>query len=165
MFDSYDYLSTQIAVAAQSIRNSKLRLDFLKSFASDPKSFVQTWLQSQSRDLDIVLGNEQGIKEEDLKNSQFFSEPWVGCHCAVGYMFADGDDALRLMKLYQYKKDYESQMRFVRRRVHYEWGIIYYFVLFLLQYLCLSLCHPFLWRFPRSPWFYLCIFIDHSSFS
>jgi SWI/SNF-related matrix-associated actin-dependent regulator of chromatin subfamily D len=25
-----------------------------------------------------VLGNEQGVREEDLKNSQFFAKPWVG---------------------------------------------------------------------------------------
>ena len=38
---------------------------------------MQTWLDSQSRDLDAVLGNEQGVREEDLKNSQFFAMPWV----------------------------------------------------------------------------------------
>ena len=38
---------------------------------------MQTWLESQSRDLDVVLGNEQGVREEDLKNSQFFAMPWV----------------------------------------------------------------------------------------
>lgn len=38
---------------------------------------MQTWLQSQSRDLDVVLGNEQGVREEDLKNSQFYAMSWV----------------------------------------------------------------------------------------
>ncbi|KIJ41033.1 hypothetical protein M422DRAFT_209501 [Sphaerobolus stellatus SS14] len=70
-------IDEELAIAAQSIRNSKLKLDFLKSLSSDPASFVQTWLSSQSRDLDIILGNEQGVKEEDLKNSRFFDQPWV----------------------------------------------------------------------------------------
>ena len=68
----------QIAIAAQSIRSSRTKLDFLNAFAADPRAFVQTWLDSQSRDLDVVLGNEQGVREEDLKNSQFFAMPWVG---------------------------------------------------------------------------------------
>lgn len=67
----------EITIAAQSIRNSKARLDFLTSLASDPASFIQTWLASQSRDLDVVLGNEQGVREEDLKSAAFFSEQWV----------------------------------------------------------------------------------------
>lgn len=67
----------KIGLAAQSIRSSKIKLDFLKSFIEDPPSFVKTWLESQSRDLDIILGNEQGVREEDLKDSKFFSLPWV----------------------------------------------------------------------------------------
>ncbi|KAF8588121.1 SWI/SNF complex 60 kDa subunit [Ramaria rubella] len=70
-------LDEEIAIAAQSIRSSKTKLDFLNAFAADPRAFVQTWLASQSRDLDVVLGNEQGVREEDLKNSQFFGMPWV----------------------------------------------------------------------------------------
>ncbi|GJJ09820.1 hypothetical protein Clacol_004044 [Clathrus columnatus] len=70
-------IDDEIGLAAQSIRNSKVKVDFLKAFADDPRSFVKTWLESQSRDLDIILGNEQGIREEDLKNSKLFSLPWA----------------------------------------------------------------------------------------
>lgn len=75
--------SLQIGLAAQSIRNSKVKLDFLNAFIEDPRSVVKTWLESQSHDLDIILGNEQGIREEDLKNSEFFSLPWVGSQLYV----------------------------------------------------------------------------------
>ncbi len=30
-----------------------------------------------SMDLDLVLGNVHGIREEDLKNSDFFKMPWI----------------------------------------------------------------------------------------
>jgi SWI/SNF-related matrix-associated actin-dependent regulator of chromatin subfamily D len=72
-------------VAAQSIRSSKTKLDFLSAFAAEPRAFVQTWLESQSRDLDVVLGNEQGVREEDLKNSQFFEMPWVSRYMCLLY--------------------------------------------------------------------------------
>ncbi|KAF8514419.1 SWI/SNF complex 60 kDa subunit [Hysterangium stoloniferum] len=70
-------LDDEISIHAQSIRSSKLKLDFLKAFSSDPYSFIPQWLASQSQDLDIILGNEQGVREEDLKDSQYFTLPWV----------------------------------------------------------------------------------------
>jgi len=74
-------LDEEIALHAQSLHNSHLKRTFLESFAKDPAQFIQTWLESQSRDLESVLGSgpSEGatIRAEDLKRSDFFRLPWV----------------------------------------------------------------------------------------
>jgi SWI/SNF-related matrix-associated actin-dependent regulator of chromatin subfamily D len=67
----------KIAQGAQAIRSAKLRQDFYQALADDPRGFVNKWLESQSKDLDLVLGNEHGVREEDLKNTEYFRQPWV----------------------------------------------------------------------------------------
>ncbi|KAJ7715169.1 SWI/SNF complex protein [Mycena olivaceomarginata] len=58
-----------------------LKRTFLQSFARDPAQFIQTWLESQSRDLETVLGSGPTdgltIRQEELKRSEFFRLPWV----------------------------------------------------------------------------------------
>lgn len=43
--------------------------------------FIQTWLTSQSRDLESLLGSgpSEGAtaRQEDLRRSEFFALPWV----------------------------------------------------------------------------------------
>ena len=58
-----------------------MKRTFLESFAKDPSQFIQTWLESQSRDLESILGNGpmEGltIRQEELRRSEFFQLPWV----------------------------------------------------------------------------------------
>lgn len=65
----------------QSLNNAHTKRTFLHAFADDPREFIQTWLASQSRDLESVLGSgptEGGtVRQEDLKRSEFFRLPWV----------------------------------------------------------------------------------------
>lgn len=72
---------TQISLLAQSLQNSYIKRTFLESFARDPAKFIQTWLESQSRDLETVLGSgpTEGmtVRQEDLRRSEFFRLPWV----------------------------------------------------------------------------------------
>lgn len=71
----------QIALLAQSLHNSHLKRTFLQSFANDPAKFIQTWLESQSKDLESVLGagSSEGLtlRQEELRRSEFFRLPWV----------------------------------------------------------------------------------------
>ena len=75
------YFANQIALLAQSLHNSHMKRTFLESFAKDPSQFIQTWLESQSRDLESILGNGpmEGltIRQEELRRSEFFQLPWV----------------------------------------------------------------------------------------
>lgn len=65
----------------QSLNNAHLKHTFLRAFANDPRQFIQTWLASQARDLENVLGSgpSEGatVRLEDLKRSEFFRLPWV----------------------------------------------------------------------------------------
>jgi len=74
-------LDEEIALLAQSLHNSHMKRTFLESFAKDPSQFIQTWLESQSRDLENILGNGpmEGltIRQEELRRSEFFQLPWV----------------------------------------------------------------------------------------
>jgi SWI/SNF-related matrix-associated actin-dependent regulator of chromatin subfamily D len=74
-------LDEEIALLAQSLHNSHMKRTFLESFAKDPSQFIQTWLESQSRDLESILGNGpmEGltIRQEELRRSEFFQLPWV----------------------------------------------------------------------------------------
>lgn len=36
--------------------NLSLKREFCKAFAADPQRFINRWITSQSRDLDIILG-------------------------------------------------------------------------------------------------------------
>ena len=71
----------QIALHVQSLTNAHTKRQFLRAFADDPRAFVQTWLASQARDLESVLGSgpSEGatVRQEDLKRAEFFRLPWV----------------------------------------------------------------------------------------
>ncbi|KAE9399403.1 SWI/SNF complex protein [Gymnopus androsaceus JB14] len=74
-------MDEEIAILAQSLHNSHLKRTFLQSFANDPAQFIQTWIDSQSRDLESVLGAGQSegltLRQEELRRSEFFRLPWV----------------------------------------------------------------------------------------
>ncbi|KAF8200328.1 hypothetical protein BJ912DRAFT_1054699 [Pholiota molesta] len=74
-------IDEEIALLAQSLHNSHMKRTFLESFASDPAQFIQTWLESQSRDLESIMGSGpsegQTVRQEELKRSEFFQLPWV----------------------------------------------------------------------------------------
>ena len=71
----------QISLQVQGLNNSHLKRTFLRAFSDDPQRFIQTWLESQSRDLETILGSgpsEGGsLRQDDLRRSEFFRLPWV----------------------------------------------------------------------------------------
>jgi SWI/SNF-related matrix-associated actin-dependent regulator of chromatin subfamily D len=74
-------LDEQISMLSQSLHNAHLKRTFLTSFAEDPAKFIQQWLESQSRDLETVLGcgpsDGATLRTEDLRRSEYFRLPWV----------------------------------------------------------------------------------------
>ncbi|KZT50911.1 SWI/SNF complex protein, partial [Calocera cornea HHB12733] len=69
-------LDDEISLSVVSVRNSKVKRDFLESFARDPAHFIERWLASQARDLETVMGHENGMRG-DLRRSDNFQLPWV----------------------------------------------------------------------------------------
>ncbi|TRM63164.1 hypothetical protein BD626DRAFT_548128 [Schizophyllum amplum] len=74
-------LDEEISLHVQSLHNAHLKRTFLTSFAEDPAKFIQTWLESQSRDLENILGSGPSmgatLRTEELRRSEFFKLPWV----------------------------------------------------------------------------------------
>jgi len=87
-------LDEEIALHAQSLHNAYTKRAFLQSFASDPVQFIHMWLESQSSDLETILGSgfSEGamVRAEELRRSEFFKLPWVEEAVAVqeGMRFA-----------------------------------------------------------------------------
>ncbi|KAG8828395.1 SWI/SNF complex component snf12 [Serendipita sp. 401] len=91
----------EIKQRLQNLRNLRMRRDFFAGLANEPSAFIQKFVQSQSRDLEVVLGNERaaegggsggnlgrfGVHETDLVKSEFFHGDWayeaVGVHEAL----------------------------------------------------------------------------------
>jgi SWI/SNF-related matrix-associated actin-dependent regulator of chromatin subfamily D len=78
---------TQIAREAGTIRNGKLRRDFLTAFAESPVDFLRGWLDSQAHDLDLVLGGDRaGLatsagddvwKSDQRRKAPFYANEWI----------------------------------------------------------------------------------------
>lgn len=48
-------LDEKICALVQSVQTSKLKRDFMLGFASDPVNFINNWIASQSRDLEVCF--------------------------------------------------------------------------------------------------------------
>lgn len=84
------------------INTLSLKREFCKSYAANPQQFIQRWISSQARDLDVILGMscgcclpgshrlgqggmagtgnakpQVGLGDEDLRRSEFFRLAWV----------------------------------------------------------------------------------------
>lgn len=87
-------LDEQLAVIVQALQHSKARHTFFKSMSKDPGGFVNKWVKSQRRDLEVILGEAARGGGEDATGPEFAkggqdgvwgSEP---VHEAVRYMLA-----------------------------------------------------------------------------
>ncbi len=67
------HLDEQISAIVQCIHESKMKKDFMAGFASDPVQFLNRWIGSQSRDLEVILGDTRMNREETL-SSEFYSQ-------------------------------------------------------------------------------------------
>ncbi|KAI9494431.1 hypothetical protein BDB00DRAFT_819141 [Zychaea mexicana] len=69
-------LDDKIVQCVQSINNSKIKRDFLMQFAQNPVEFINKWIASQARDLEVILG-ESKINLEEMRQTDFYKQPWV----------------------------------------------------------------------------------------
>lgn len=56
MLKEVNNLDDQSARLVQAVSVSKAKHDFFTSISLDPTSFIRTWLSSQKRDLDVIMG-------------------------------------------------------------------------------------------------------------
>ncbi|KAL1920286.1 uncharacterized protein VTP21DRAFT_1432 [Calcarisporiella thermophila] len=69
-------LHDQITRLLHSIAQTKMKRDFLVQFAKQPAEFVRRWCESQSRDLQVILGESQ-VGLEESRRSEFYRQEWV----------------------------------------------------------------------------------------
>ncbi|KAJ1734399.1 SWI/SNF and RSC complex subunit Ssr3 [Coemansia biformis] len=53
------HVETQLGHRMQEIHNARAKRDFLRSFANDPVAFVHRWIDNQTKDLEVVLGDRR----------------------------------------------------------------------------------------------------------
>ncbi|CAO3703849.1 unnamed protein product [Rhizopus stolonifer] len=66
----------KIVQCVQSINNSKIKRDFLLQFSKEPIEFINKWIASQARDLEVILG-ESKVKLEEIGDADFYKQPWM----------------------------------------------------------------------------------------
>lgn len=64
-------LDEQLAVIVQALQHSKARHTFFKSMAKEPVGFVNKWVKSQRRDLEVILGEATRGGGEDGSGPEF----------------------------------------------------------------------------------------------
>lgn len=69
-------LDDKIVQCVQSINNSKIKRDFLMQFSKEPVEFINKWIASQARDLEVILG-ESKVNLEQIKETDFYQQPWM----------------------------------------------------------------------------------------
>lgn len=69
-------LDDKIVQCVQSINNSKIKRDFLMQFSKEPVEFINKWIASQARDLEVILG-ESKLNLEQIRQTDFYKQPWM----------------------------------------------------------------------------------------
>lgn len=64
-------LNNNLTVLIQAISHSKSKHTFLDSFSKDPTKFIQKWLSSQKRDLEIMAGEAMRGGGEDASGDEW----------------------------------------------------------------------------------------------
>ncbi|KAK6336624.1 SWI/SNF complex component snf12 [Orbilia javanica] len=77
-----------IAVLVQAINHSKAKRDFWTSLGMDPAAFIQQWVSSQKRDLEVILG-EKGVDSEESRRAAFYQRDAVAQNA---YLLLHGRD-------------------------------------------------------------------------
>ncbi|GAA5804108.1 hypothetical protein HPULCUR_009594 [Helicostylum pulchrum] len=75
-------LDDKIVQCVQSINNSKIKRNFLIQFSRNPIEFINKWITSQARDLELLIDikailGETKVNLEDVRQTNFYKQPWV----------------------------------------------------------------------------------------
>ncbi|KAJ2780448.1 SWI/SNF and RSC complex subunit Ssr3 [Coemansia interrupta] len=56
-------IDDQLATQMQEIHNARGKRDFLRNFAEDPVAFIHRWIDNQTKDLEVILGDRRHALE------------------------------------------------------------------------------------------------------
>ncbi|KAJ2000087.1 SWI/SNF and RSC complex subunit Ssr3 [Coemansia thaxteri] len=130
-------MENQLATKMQEIHNARAKRDFLRSFSGDPVAFVHRWIDNQTKDLEVILGDrrhgleaalgaimaadstaqemtaerKQALEHETskwLKESALYDEPWAD-EAVFHYLSAKTQE--RMQQLLQQQQQYQQQQQ------------------------------------------------------
>ncbi|KAJ1891771.1 SWI/SNF and RSC complex subunit Ssr3, partial [Kickxella alabastrina] len=52
-------IDAQLAQKMQEIHNARTKRDFLRNFSEDPVAFIHRWIDNQTKDLEVILGDRR----------------------------------------------------------------------------------------------------------
>lgn len=64
-------LDDQLATIVQAIHVSKAKHSFLTSLSEDPATFARSWLSSQKRDLEVIMGEAMRSGGENFNGDEW----------------------------------------------------------------------------------------------
>ncbi|KAK9453152.1 hypothetical protein V1511DRAFT_505781 [Dipodascopsis uninucleata] len=69
--DEINSVDDHIGLTIQELSTSKLRRDFFTQMSHDPANFINKWIASQARDLEVVLGDRE-LQSEEVRRAGFY---------------------------------------------------------------------------------------------
>ncbi|KXN65319.1 hypothetical protein CONCODRAFT_13131 [Conidiobolus coronatus NRRL 28638] len=66
----------KIAANLSAITNSKLKREFLQNFSQSPVNFINKWVASQSKNLEVIFGDSQ-VNLEQVRKGSYFEQDLV----------------------------------------------------------------------------------------
>ncbi|KAI3659578.1 hypothetical protein MP638_002026 [Amoeboaphelidium occidentale] len=80
----YAMLDQQISRLMRQINIHRLRRDFFVAFSKDPVSFIERWIASQARDMEVTIGDNE-VNLEWQRRAEFYKEPFMA-EAVFGYL-------------------------------------------------------------------------------
>jgi SWI/SNF-related matrix-associated actin-dependent regulator of chromatin subfamily D len=69
-------MDNRIGDICRELDNSRLKRNFMLAFAEDPAGFTNRWVESQSEDLKLMLGDGK-FNPEEIRRAGFFEKPEI----------------------------------------------------------------------------------------
>ncbi|KAJ1806793.1 SWI/SNF and RSC complex subunit Ssr3 [Coemansia sp. RSA 2598] len=123
-------VEAQLAQQMQEIHNARAKREFLRSFADDPVAFIHRWIDNQTKDLEVILGDRRhgleaalaAIMAADergqagdadaakwLKESALYDEPWAD-EAVFHYLSAKTQERMQQL-LQQQQQQLQQQLQ------------------------------------------------------
>ncbi|KAJ1867450.1 SWI/SNF and RSC complex subunit Ssr3 [Coemansia sp. RSA 989] len=132
-------LENQLAQKMEEIHNARTKRDFLRSFAEDPVAFVHRWIDNQTKDLEVILGDrrhgleaalsaimaadssaeqmtaerQKALEKETakwLKESALYDEPWAD-EAVFHYLSAKTQERMQQLLQAQHQQGHAQQQQ------------------------------------------------------
>ncbi|KAK9686982.1 SWI/SNF and RSC complex subunit Ssr3 [Basidiobolus ranarum] len=70
-------LDEKIVQCVHALHNANIKRDFFFGFSSKPTEFFESWIGSQTKDLETILGDSYSLELDDPRKTDLFSKPWI----------------------------------------------------------------------------------------